>query len=157
MSELEIANRGNPVKYVEIDADSGAISWDAYFEYLRSVREQFTSELYAYASDWGRYSLDGVDSLHDAWVTGIEFGSRENELTVTLLSARQDRRHLLRYVGVKAYDLELSVEFRAGDRDLLAHEFRIENGLVVHETLFANQSRILIVAQNVLPSTAILN
>ena len=82
---MDASNSANSMRYVEIDADTGMVRWDAYFEYLKSVRTYFSPELYAYASNWEHYSLDSKDSLHDAWFLGIHFRYLKNELTLELL------------------------------------------------------------------------
>jgi hypothetical protein len=145
------------MKYVHIDPNSGAVTWDAYFEYLRSERLSFSSELYSYASDWEKYSLDGENSLHDSWLIGVQFGFRESDVCISLLGARHDRKHVLRYTGVQGYEFKVSAEVRSGDRDLLAHEFRIESGFVVHELVFSNRSSIVIKAGDVLPRVETLS
>jgi len=45
------------------------------------------------------------------------------------------------------------VEYRLGDYDVLAHEFRIEGGLIVHEIVFSNQRAITVIAETVMVRT----
>jgi hypothetical protein len=141
------------MKYVEIDERSGTVSWERYFEYLRSVQQQFPSELYAYAIKWEHYALDSMDSLHDAWLTCARFAYRERELTFEFLGPWHDRTQIMRYVGVKSYAFDILVEHRLGDGDVLVHEFRIEDGRVVHEIVFSNRKCIMVAADNVLIRT----
>jgi len=84
------------MKYVEIDKHTGAVSWDRYFEYLRSVQQQFPVELYSYAIDWKHYALDSVSSLHDGWLTCVRFAYRERELSLELLGPYHDRTRVFR-------------------------------------------------------------
>lgn len=85
------------MKYVNVDKLTGEITWDAYFEYLRSARGHFPAALYSYAIDWEHYSLDGKNSLHDAWLVSVQIGYRSREITLEFLGARQDRKHLFTY------------------------------------------------------------
>jgi hypothetical protein len=139
------------VKYVEFDERTGAIHWDEYFDYLKSVRTRLSEELYSYASDWGHYSLDGLNSLHDAWLLSVQFAFREKNVAIELLGARQDRKHVFEYKNVEAYSLDLAVNFRSGDRDVIAHEFRIEEELIVHEIIFADGKTIVVRSKDVEP------
>jgi hypothetical protein len=145
------------MKYVDIDPRNGTVSWEGYFEYLRSVRNDFPVELYPYAVNREHYSHDGKNSLHDAWLIGAQFGYRSNEVVLALLGAWHDRKHVLTYVGVEAYAFELKVSYVAGDRDVLAHEFRLEDGLVVHEIAFTAGRSILVKSVTMLPATEILS
>jgi hypothetical protein len=124
------------MKYVRIDSETGAVQWDAYFEYLTSVRSQFPAQLFSYAANWEHYSLDGRNSLHDAWLTQSSFHTDGKVVTLSFLGASRDRTHVFRYRGVESYVFNLAVSYRSGDRDVLAHEFRIEDGAVVHELVF---------------------
>jgi hypothetical protein len=140
------------MKYVDIDPIAGSVTWDRYFEYLRQAERQFPEALHRYALDWDHYSLDGANSLHDAWLVGIQWSYRGlQQVTLEFLGARHDRRHVLRYDGVKFYSLDLTVEYQHGDRDVMAHEFRIEQGGITHEVLFANNKRILVTADAIHP------
>jgi hypothetical protein len=146
------------MKYIDMDERRGEVSarFDRYFEYLRSVQHQFSSDLYAYASKLEHYSLDGKSSLHDSWLMTARFSYREKELTLEFLGAWHDRKLVLKYLGVKTYMFDLNVQFRNGDGDVLVHEFRIEDEFVTHEIAFHQGKSILITAQNVIPSTEML-
>ena len=138
--------------YVKIDETSGEVSWDAYFDYLRTARGQFPAALYSYAAEWEHYSLDGANSLHDAWLVGASFAYNAKEIVLEFLAAKQDRRFHLRYIATASYALNLAVEYRSGDRDVLAHEFRVEDRLIVHEIVFSNRHTILVRAQDIIPT-----
>jgi hypothetical protein len=141
------------MKYVDIDEDSGTVSWEPYFEYLRGAQQSFPPQLYSYAIDWKHYALDSEDSLHDAWLVCARFGYREREVTLEFLGPWHDRTQVLRYVGVKSHAFDILTEYRAGDGDVLAHEFRIERDCIVHEIVFSNRKSIVIAAENVLVRT----
>jgi hypothetical protein len=137
------------MKYVRIDAETGAVEWDAYFEYLHSIRSQFPTQLFSYAANWEHYSLDGANSLHDSWLTEVRFDYQKEVVTLGFLGARRDRTHVFRYQGVASYAFNLSVNYRSGDRDLLAHEFRVEDGFIVHELIFAGEQSVALRCSNV--------
>jgi hypothetical protein len=145
------------MKYVEFDPRSGAVTLDAYFEYLRSVRQEFPADLYSYAANREHYSLDGRNTLHDAWLIGVQFGYRAQEVVLAFLGAWQDRKHVLTYVGVEGYTLDLDVKYQAGDRDIRVHEFRLEDALITHEIVFSTGKRILITSRNMIPVTEVLS
>ena len=113
--------------------------------------------MYAYATDWGHYSLDGVDSLHDAWLLSVQFSYQEQSLVIELLSPRHDRKHSLTYWNVECYAIDLDVKFRFGDRDVLVHEFRAEEGRVVHEIAFPNKKWISVRAADIAVKTELFS
>jgi hypothetical protein len=144
------------MKYVDIDQTTGEVSWDRYFAYVRELRHRMSDSLYAYASEPEHYSLDGANSLHDAWLAEVQLKSDAPEVVLGFLGAYHDRRHVFRYTRVASYSFDLNVCYTFGDRDVLAHEFRLdEAGLVTHEILFPNERRIIITGADVLPSTRI--
>jgi hypothetical protein len=144
------------MKYVNIDKLTGEVSWDAYFEYLSSSRDRFPTALYSYAINWEHYSLDGTNSLHDAWLASIQIGYRNREITLEFLGARQDRKHFFTYAGVAKYRLDLDVTYRGGDRDVLAHEFTVDDGQLVHEIVFLKERTISVSAAMVVPRAELL-
>jgi hypothetical protein len=137
------------MRYLDINSLASAVSWDKYFEYLKTVEHRFPPSLRRYVMDWGHCSLQGANTLHDAWLAGVAFLHDPPELTLDFLGAFHDRRHLFRYVGVKEYTFDIKAEFRHGDRDVLAQEFRIEDDGFTHEILFANRGRILVRASDI--------
>jgi hypothetical protein len=145
------------MQYIEIDPITGVVSWDAYFDYLHSVRTQMSDELYAYAANREHYRPEGRSSLQGAWLIGVQLGYRAQEVVLAFLGAWQDRKHVLTYTGVSAYALDIDVEYRSGDRDLLTHEFRAENRVITHEVAFRSGRVIRIVAQDVIPVTELLS
>lgn len=139
------------MKYVQIDSVTGVLNWDKYFEHLLRIQHQLPAALYKYAANWDHYSLEGANSLHDAWLVSAQFSYKEQEVILEFLGARHDRRHVLHYVGVKSYVFDLDVEYRFGDRDILAHEFRLDDGLLTHEILFSNNRHIIVKADIIVP------
>jgi len=145
------------MKYVQIDEDTGEISWDSYFEYLRSIQGRLPAALYSYASDWEHYSLGGRDSLHDAGLVSVQIGFRSNEVVLEFLGVRHDRKHVFTYLDVEQYKIDLDVTYKYGDRDVLAHEFRMDGGGIVHEIAFSDKRTISISAANVVPRVDVLS
>ena len=145
------------MKYVEIDEHTGEYTWDAYFEYLRSIRGRLPEVLYSYASNWEHYSLDGTNSLHDAWLISVQIGFRNREVTLEFLGSRHDRKHVFSYLGVEEYRIDLNVTYKQGDRDALAHEFTVDDRWIVHEIVFSNMKSIAIRATNIMPRTEMLS
>jgi hypothetical protein len=145
------------MKYVEIDPQTGAVSWDAYFEYLSSVRGDFPAQLYSYAANRQHYSPDGRNSLLGAWLIGVQLGYRAQDVVLAFVSAWHDRKHVLTYTGVESYALNIEVEYSAGDRDIVAHEFRLDDTLVTHEIAFSTGKTVRITSRNVIPATEVLS
>ena len=145
------------MKYVEVDKLTGEVTWDAYFEYLRSIRDRFPAALYSYAIDWEHYSLDGPNSLHDAWLVSVQIGYRNRGITLEFLGARQNRKHIFTYADVEQYRIDLEVTYKRGDRDVLAHEFTMEDGRLVHEIAFSNERVISVSATAIVPRTEVLS
>ena len=145
------------MKYVKIDRLTGEVTWNAYFAYLRSIRDRFPVALYSYAIDWEHYSLDGRNSLHDAWLTSVQIGYRNREITLEFLGARQDRKHSFTYTEVAQYRLDLDVIYKRGDRDVLAHEFTVDGGRLVHEIVFSNEKAISVSAAMMVPRIEVLS
>lgn len=143
--------------YVELDPDTGVVTWDAYFDYLRSASREFPPELYAYAANREHYSPDGRNTLQGAWLLGVQLGYRAQDVVLAFLGAWHDRKHVLTYVGVEAYTLNIEVDYSAGNRDLVAHEFRMEYGLVIHEIVFRTGKTLRVTCRDVIPATDVLS
>jgi hypothetical protein len=148
---------GAHMQYVEIDPRSGDVSWDAYFDYLATVQNEFPGDLYAYAANRSHYSPDGRNTLHAAWLIGVQLGYRAQDVVLAFLSSWHDRKHVLTYTGVESYSLNVEVTYKAGDRDVLAHEFRLDDGLVTHEIAFRTGKILRITARDVIPATEVLS
>ena len=145
------------MQYVELDPDTGVATWDAYFDYLSSARTDFPPELYAYAANREHYAPEGRNTLQGAWLIGVQLGYRAQDVVLAFLSAWHDRKHVLTYVGVEAYALNIEVDYSAGNRDLVAHEFRVEDGLVTHEIAFRTGKTLRVTCRDVIPATDVLS
>jgi hypothetical protein len=71
----------------------------------------------------------------------------------TFLGPWHDRTQVLRYVGVRAYVFNVQLKYGPDDPDVLAHEFRVEEGLLVHEIVFSNRRGIITTCEHVLIRT----
>lgn len=145
------------MQYVEIDPDTAVVSWDAYFEYLASARSDFPPELYAYAANREHYSAEGRNTLAGAWIIGVQLGYRAQDVVLAFLSAWHDRKHVLTYVGVETYTLDIEVDYSAGNRDVVAHEFRVDDGLVTHEIAFRTGRRLRVTCSDIIQATDVLS
>jgi hypothetical protein len=133
------------MKHIHTDT-AGVTHLDAYFTYLESVRDQLPAAVAAFATDSGRYSLDGPGTLHDAWLeatevrepaTGRRQELRRTEIVLRFLGPFHDRHHVLRYEDVARYRMEVADAVR-GHGDLHTHEVRLgQGGAVIHELVFA--------------------
>jgi hypothetical protein len=145
------------MQYVELDPDTGVATWGAYFDYLSSARSDFPPELYAYAANREHYSPEGRNTLQGAWLIGVQLGYRAQDLVLAFVSAWHDRKHVLTYVGVEAYTLNIEIDYSAGNRDLVAHEFRVAAGLVTHEIAFRTGKTLGVTCRDVIPATEVLS
>ena len=145
------------MQYVELDPDTGVVTWDGYFDYLSSARTDFPPELYAYAANREHYSPEGRNTLQGAWLIGVQLGYRAQDLVLAFLSAWHDRKHVLTYTGVESYALNIEVEYSAGDRDIVAHEFRLDDALVTHEIAFSTGKTVRITSRDMIPATEVLS
>lgn len=135
------------MKFVQIDEKTGVVSWDRYFEYLKGNKHAFPDPMYEYLSDWDHYSLDGEDSLHDAWIDSIRFlrsGPELNSIEVALLGARHDRIHHLLYRGIHKFDYSGFDSEEAGAHDLIVHEFVVDGLAYTHEMRFGGSARLFV-------------
>lgn len=134
----------------------GEYTFDDYFNYLDSVKEKFPVNMYKFASDWEKYSLESKSSLHDSWIEQIiieEIGSgarkekRNINLSITLLGPYHDRKFVLKYLSIEEYSL-VGLNLRnalKGHGDILVHEFRLaSNESFEHEILFESNGSIVI-------------
>lgn len=135
------------MKFVQIDAKTGVVSWDRYFEYLEGNKHAFPDRMYEYVSDWDHYSLNGDNSLHDAWVDSIRFfrsESRVESIEIMLLGARHDRLHQLVYRGVEKFDFSGLNPSESGASDLIVHEFTVDGLMYTHEMQFGGSAKLVV-------------
>ena len=152
------ANEVLRTKYIEVVEENGLerLSFDRYFEYLKTVQQQFSADLYDYASKLENYSIDGKSSLHDAWLSAATFAYRQKELTLEFLGPWHDRALIFKYSGIKNYRMDLFVHFTSGDGDVWSQEFRMDDGFVTHEIAFVGNRSIVVTARSVTAEIRIL-
>jgi len=126
-----------------------ASTFEKYFEYLKSEKEQFPKSAYQLAtSDW-YYDPRDPKCPHDSWLINLSIGEsgtgerneiRSKDIKVKLLGAYHDGHINLHYQKVRRYALGHQPNVTATDQSLQGHgdwlydEFRLsENGLVLHE------------------------
>ena len=124
-------------------------SFDEYQGYLESIRDRLPPQVYAFATDVNRYSLDSPQPLHDCWLASLSvFEERVPErpfnpkvrIRLRLLGQRHDRYINLTYHDVRGYELVGSPNrYNPADTfhgDVAAHEVRLEDDTLVHEIKF---------------------
>jgi len=130
------------------------IDFEAYSFYLDTIRDRLPPHVAAFAADARHFSLDAPESLHDAWLmelavrepaTGERQEHRATEIEVRLLGPFHDRVHVLRYTGVRRYEV-VGDGVADGHRDLYTHEVRLasDGAGLIHEYLFITGSRLLV-------------
>jgi hypothetical protein len=133
------------------------IDYQRYYQYLEEVKYVLDEEVYKFASNSDHFDLRSPNSLHEAWLE--EFKITEDRIknfssgyvsgAVTLLGPAHDRKIILEYTDVQGYNfsfdskaLVLNNIFQHGD--IYTHELRLDEGVHVHEILFARGHRFLI-------------
>ena len=153
------------MKYIKTDA-RGFMTYDAYFEYLETIRDKLGENLYLFASDPERHNLSSHRSLHDAWIKSLtvktSYGSPGSESTdgdvdLVLLGPYHDRILTLNYSGVRACNVDFQFCQNGRKRDLLYHELRHENGIVEHELVFDGDMSIEIFCTGLICTEQLLN
>ena len=90
------------------------IDFEAYAAYLATVRNRLPTHVAAFAADARHFAPDAPETLHDAWLVeltvrepaaGMREERRATEVNVRLLGPFHDREHLLRYTGVRRYEV----------------------------------------------------
>ena len=140
------------------DARGGA-GFDAYREYLESIRGRLPAAAYAFAAAPWHYDFSDRRCPHDSWVESLivsepSSGDRRQhraiEIAARLLGAYHDYHLLLTYKAVRGYLLQTPQDHApprpgAGHGDWLADEIRLsEAGLVLHEVEFSRGGRWVI-------------
>jgi hypothetical protein len=135
----------------------GEIDFDAYFEYIRSLRTTMSASAFAFASNFDHYRLDSRVSLHDAWVQSIHISevalgerrqTRKLAIELHLLGPYHNSILRLSYSNVKSYAADVRAE-DAGSiahGDIAMHELTIdrETKVLRHEIQFASGSTLRI-------------
>lgn len=138
--------------------------FDAYRDYLLSIRERLPSSAYEFATAEWHYDPQASQCPHDAWVnkliivepaSGDRQENRSIEILVELLGPYHDGHIHLTYKNVRSYSLETPPEFKlpplnVGHGDWLTDEIRLsDRDLVLHEIEFSRGSRWLIEAEDI--------
>ena len=147
------AKAGRPTDISELLEQSRA-----YTEYLQSVKERLPLSAFEFATAAWHYDYSDHRCPHDSWVESLtideparggRFEDRSLRISTRLLGAFHDGHLLLDYADVLMYSLE-SPKTRSGHGDWLFDEIRLsENGFVLHEVLFSNDSLWLIEAKDI--------
>lgn len=135
------------LKHIYVD-ERRVTCFDPYFSYIESVKSELPAHLYAFASDFSRYELNGSKTLHDAWLEEVKISTRyehdSNAIAASgvVLRLRQalGGTITMAYSGVQAFEYR-NVPNRWPDRatDLLVHEFSVESdGFYSHTLVFDN-------------------
>ena len=140
-----------------------SIEFGTYAAYLATVRDRLPAHVAAFASDERHFALNAPETLHDAWLVGITVANRppgrdeehrRTEVDVRLLGPFHDREHVLRYTGVRRYEV-VGVGVADGHENMYAHEVRLApDGVgLIHEYLFrgwtdGNDTPVLIECAN---------
>jgi hypothetical protein len=170
------------VEYLKLEGslDELGEAWSRYTKYLAGVKDRLPSDVYEFALAPWHYDPADHRSLHDSWVeelTVVEAPAvraddfhegpiavdvRQMAIHVRLLGAYHDGHTTLWYTGVRRYELEgvTEVDERGprmrGHGDWLLDEVRLApSGAVLHEVMFASQSRWLIECECIKHSTTI--
>jgi len=139
------------------------IDFEAYGAYLATILDRLPPHVAAFAADARHFALDAPETLHDAWLVelsvresaaGMRQERRATEVDVRFLGPFHDREHLLRYSGVRRYEV-VAAGVAGGHGDLYTHEVRLASDGVglIHEYLFraspaGADSRVLIECAN---------
>lgn len=143
--------------------EMGVTHFDAYFNYLSSVKDRFPRPLYEFAGDKTRYSLSDAKTMHDSWIEklSVEEGVEKDGLNRRFVSIEtrflgpyHDRHFYFRYQQVVAYTFNHPEKFAAppkfGHGDVLVQEFLItDRHDISHEILFSSGSRLHIICREI--------
>lgn len=140
--------------------------FDNYIEYMERNKKKFPTRVFDFATDVNRHKLDSPHSLHDSWMTSITIKENRNSkrpfdpnptIEIELLGQMHDRDIILSYFGVENYKIKgLKNPYNWGDTyqgDILCHEVRLnKKGFIIHEIVFASESKIVIACKDFLCS-----
>ncbi len=118
-------------------------SWNAYQNYLESVKNNLPQSVYEFAIAEWHYDFSNHKALHDSWleeiiVREIASGDRKQfcstEIFVRLLGAYHDGFIELTYKNVQSYSFEKRGFSPINTNDWLYDEIRIsQNNFALHE------------------------
>lgn len=134
-----ILNRDRP----ENSNDEFQNAWQAYRDYLQSVKERLPRSAYEFAAAEWHYNFEDHKAPHDGWLEELivrepAFGDRKQhrslEIFIRLFAAYHDGFIELTYKNVRSYSFGKPADSLPNHRDWLYDEIRLsENGLVLHE------------------------
>lgn len=141
----------------------GVTHFDAYFNYLSSVKDIFPRPLYEFVGDKTRYSLSDPKTMHDSWIekliikesaTEDEPNRRVVSIEAHFLGPYHDRIFNFLYQQVVAYTVsypeKLSAVPKNGHGDVLVQEFLItERDDISHEINFSTGGNLHIVCREI--------
>lgn len=138
--------------------------FDAYFEYLASVKDQLPASAYSFASAPWHYDFSDHRCPHDSWLDSLSVievasGNRKQDrsvvINVRLLGAYHDGYVEMTYQAVDNYSLAKPARtsmnsLNVGHGDWLMDEVRVsDRGLVIHEIDFSTGSRWLVECKDI--------
>lgn len=139
------------LKHIYVD-EKRINRFDRYFSYIESVKSELPLHLYEFASDISRYSLDGLKTLHDAWLEELKVSTRYEQDSNVVASSEVVLRFrqafegtiTIAYSGVEAFEYR-NVPNRWPDRatDLLVHEVSVESDGVYSHTLVFDKDVVM--------------
>lgn len=127
--------------------------WQAYRDYLVSVKDILPKSAYEFATAEWHYNFADHKALHDGWLeelivrepaTGERKQHRSLEIFIRLFAAWHDGHIELTYKNVRSYSFGKPADKLPNHRDWLNDEIRVsENGLVLHEIVWESGEWII--------------
>ena len=124
-----------------------------YLEYLETIKENLSINIYEFAKDENRHNLSSPHSLRDAWISSITIKENRNKerpfnpkssIIIELLGPKHDRNIILSYTEVESYEIKgHRNQFNWGDTfhgDIDRHEIRLTESLYEHIIWFHSDS-----------------
>lgn len=149
------------MKYI-LSLPGGGWDFAAYFDYIENCRGSLSAAVYSFASDIRNFDLASHQSLHDAWLewlvikelaSGSRSETRSTQIECRFLGPYHDKYIELKYLDVEHYELVSpvmeAVNSTVAHGDLLIHEVRLEDGLVVHQMEFSNGAQFEIFCREI--------
>jgi hypothetical protein len=137
--------------------NNGEIEFDAYFEYIRSLRMSMSVSAFAFASNFDHYRMDSRVSLHDAWVQSLHVlevavgdrrQTRKLAIELHLLGPYHNSVLRLSYSEVRSYAADVRAEDvgSIAHGDISMHELTVdpETKVLSHEIQFVSGSTLRI-------------
>lgn len=137
-------------KYIYED-ENEVTCFDKYFDYIETIKDDLSLELYQFASDCERYELSNKKSLHDSWLKSLVINEGEvSNVEIELLGNNHDRLFKLYYSEVKQYYFNKKECIRLSKQDdLLVHEVRLNDKKEIEHVIeFDNEISFIIVCSS---------